>query len=261
MTFKSLIRPLIDYCCPVWYPNASKTSIKRLQAIQNAALRIVTGCHLKSPISHLHSETQVLPVDKHLELLSAQYLANALRPIHPSHAVVSAPQGPRAMKFTLFSKTIHLVEPHLQDGIIPTANYNKVVSSLHLAAVASTVCEAGENDVLGLYPPVVAKSEESLSRAHRCTLAQLRSGYCVRLKSYLFSVGKADSNLCPECGTASQTPNHLFDCPSFPTDLTVRDLWTNPRETAIFISSLPSFIHHLPPVPPLPSPIPPQHPP
>jgi hypothetical protein len=41
------------------------------------------------------------------------------------------------------------------------------------------------------------------------------------------------------------------------------DLWRRPREVAIFVSCLPSFIHFLPPVPPIPFRVPlmPPHPP
>jgi hypothetical protein len=98
LTFKLLIRPLIDYGCAIWYPNASATSIKKLQTIQNAALHIVTGCHLMTPIEGLHSKVKEMMVKDHLELLSSQYLASAMRVSHPSHAVVTLPQGPRQKK-------------------------------------------------------------------------------------------------------------------------------------------------------------------
>ena len=62
LTYKSLIRSLINYGCPLWYPNVSETFIKKLQVIQNSALRTVTGCHMKSPIEHLHTEAGELKV-------------------------------------------------------------------------------------------------------------------------------------------------------------------------------------------------------
>jgi hypothetical protein len=41
-TYKALVRPLIDFSCPIYYPNATQTTIKHLQTTQNAALRVVT---------------------------------------------------------------------------------------------------------------------------------------------------------------------------------------------------------------------------
>jgi hypothetical protein len=121
---------------------------------------------------------------------------------------------------------------------------------MHSAAVAKALCAAGPNEVLGRYPPNVHESEETLPRIHRCTLRQLRSGKCYRLQTFQHRIGKAANDLCPECGVASHTTAHIFNCRTFPTTLIVDDLWYNPREAAIFVSNLPSFIRHLPPVPP-----------
>jgi hypothetical protein len=61
ITFKCLILSIINYAAPIWFPNASKLSIEKIQIIQNAALRIVTGCHKKYPINHLHQNAQGRP--------------------------------------------------------------------------------------------------------------------------------------------------------------------------------------------------------
>ena len=49
VTFKALVRPRLEYAAPVWSTVASETSVKRLQTIQNAALRVATGNHLMAP--------------------------------------------------------------------------------------------------------------------------------------------------------------------------------------------------------------------
>ena len=54
ITFKGLIRSTLNYAAPIWAPNASSSSFLRLQKVQNAALRLATGCHAITPISHLH---------------------------------------------------------------------------------------------------------------------------------------------------------------------------------------------------------------
>ena len=81
----------------------------------------------------------------------------------------------------------------------------------------------------------------TVPRATRSTLAQLRSGHCARLSTYLHRLGRADSDLCPECRSAPHTTSHLFVCPSHPTSLSVTDLWTKPWDAAVFLSSLPAF--------------------
>jgi hypothetical protein len=82
LTYKCLVRPVIDFGCQIYYPNASATSIKKLQAVQNSALRIATTNHMKAPMEHLHAESSMLTVDSHLQLFCSQFLASALSPAH-----------------------------------------------------------------------------------------------------------------------------------------------------------------------------------
>ena len=44
ITDKSLIRSFSMHTSPIWIPNAFPSMIKKLQAIQNCALRVATGC-------------------------------------------------------------------------------------------------------------------------------------------------------------------------------------------------------------------------
>ena len=80
MTYKALGRSIANYAAPVWSTNASTSSIGSLQKAQNEALRIITGAHKMSSIDHLHCETEMLRVEEHLNLLSAQYLIQCLEP-------------------------------------------------------------------------------------------------------------------------------------------------------------------------------------
>ena len=74
MTYKALGRSIANYAAPVWSTNASESNIGKILHAQNEALRIITGSHKTSSIDHLHSETKMLQVEDHLNLLSAQYL-------------------------------------------------------------------------------------------------------------------------------------------------------------------------------------------
>ena len=74
MTYKSLGRSIATYAAPVWSTNASESNIGKIQRAQNEALMIITCSCKMSSIDHLHSETKMLQVEDHLNLLSVQYL-------------------------------------------------------------------------------------------------------------------------------------------------------------------------------------------
>ena len=78
MTYKALGRSIANYAALVWSINASETNIGKIQRAYNEALRIITGSHKMSSIDHIHSETKMLQVEDHLNLLSAQYLVHYL---------------------------------------------------------------------------------------------------------------------------------------------------------------------------------------
>ena len=242
-TFKGIVQPFFDYCAPVVSPFYSDASRKRLQLVQNRALRHVTGAHLASAIDHLHAEVGVLPVKDHLRLLSAQFLARAMQPIHPSHATVVAPDGLRCRKPTLLASVGDLVAPHLVDGVIPPGAYPEVIKSIHTQVVREAIDKSQPNRVLGFRPPRISPTEACLPRLSRTTLSQLRSGHCARLNDYLYRIDRSDSDNCPDCLTLPASVQHLFECPANPTNLTTLDLWENPCETINFLSETSSFSH------------------
>jgi hypothetical protein len=259
ITFKSLIRSIISYACPVWFPNLAQEHINSLQVVQNKALRIATGAHLMSKRDHLHSETSVLPVGEHLSMLCSQFLASTLRPDHPSHETVNTPPGPRKQKFTLKSRYLPSITPYLRDGVMLADAYRPSIRSLHTTSVQEYLDGRIQNSVLDSHPPPIDPSELDLDRPLRATLSQLRSGYCRRLLDYQMRIGGAPNDRCPECGRAQHTVKHLFECRSHPTDLQPVDLWSRPREAAEFLTTLPAFTD-LSPGPPRPPPEPPPPP-
>ena len=260
ITYISLIRSLITYAAPIWFPNCSATSIAKLQRIQNSALRIATGCVKMTAISDLHAETHVLPVRDHLSLLCSQFLARTLIPSHPSHPITTSPSGPRSIRQTLQSHSLPSVAPFLSDGVMLPSDYKPTLAALHTSAVQSAIASRPPNRVLQAPAPEVADEEGSLPRPHQTTLTQLRTGFCSSLNSYLERIGRPPDDLCPSCRGSPHTISHVFSCPSHPTSLTVRDLWDRPCSVAVFLSSLPFFslppLSRPPPEPP-PSPAPP----
>lgn len=101
-----------------------------------------------------------MPVRCHLDMLATQFLANAMQPHHPSHAIVTAPPGPHAhLKPSLQSKFGTSLEPYLTDGVILPINYKKVENALHTSAVKSAIDAQAPNRVLGTKPHEVSTQE------------------------------------------------------------------------------------------------------
>ena len=258
LSFKVLVKTKLDYAAPVWSPNAKPSSINRLQAIQNAGLRTVTGSHKMASQDHLHTETKVLPVPDHLAMLSTQYLASSLREEHPAKEAVSRPPGRRNKKHTLQSKHRSEIESRLVNGSLPPGAYPETKSAIHTQFVSRAITAQDNHPLLNIPTPPVDRSEQLLPRHFRSTLSQLRSGHCANLSNYLHRVGRLDSPSCPHCGNSEQTVHHLFNCFSQSTDLSISDLWLRPTRVALFLSTHPSFT--LPPLS-LPRPRPPPEPP
>jgi len=55
-------------------------------------------------------------------------------------------------------------------------------------------------------------------------------------KSYKARITSGISDVCPACGVAPHSVEHLFNCQSHPTQLTVLDLWDNPAAVADFLN-------------------------
>jgi hypothetical protein len=137
MTYKSHIKPCIDYLGPVWFPsvNPESSSIKKLQREQNNTMRTITGNHKMASEDHLLAETQLLSLKEHLKLICMQLLASASRIDHPSESVIRMPTGKRKGR----TEKIHMlqlrfgyaIDPFLKDGILPEADYKKTINSLH----------------------------------------------------------------------------------------------------------------------------------
>ena len=261
LSHKCFIRSLFNYAAPIVYPYYSAASIEKLQKVQNKSLRLATGCHVASSIEHLHAEAKELPVKEHLHLLSAQYLARSLQPHHVNYPLVTLDQGPRKMKDTLRSKVLSEVSPYLEDdGSLRGGNYVSVRNKLHTDAVHKYMSNAKNNRVIGQPPPPVHTNENHLPRLIRVTLAQLRSGFCARLRDFQFRINKSPDDLCQSCLLGTQNVHHIFDCPARPTTLTTNDLWENPWGVADFLRTVPDFTDLPPPAPPRP-PRPPPRPP
>ena len=102
LTYRALGRSIANYAAPVWSTNASDTSLEKIQRTHSEALRIITGSHKMSCIDHLHSDTKMLLVKDHLNLLSAQYLVHCLDTENVCHHITTMDHPPREMKETQY---------------------------------------------------------------------------------------------------------------------------------------------------------------
>jgi hypothetical protein len=142
---------------------------------------LATGCHMTTSISHIHAECKMMPVAERLSMLCTQFLANCLRPTHPSNSTVLLSPGPRTnakgrpLKETLSSKFYSAVEPHLRGGIVPTGLYNKIKAEIHTTDVNEFLASAPPNVILGFKPLKVDPAEQSLPHAYQTTMSQLTS--------------------------------------------------------------------------------------
>jgi hypothetical protein len=242
LTYRALISPVLGYAAPVWLPARSllKHPVAPLYAVQNAALRSITGCHAASSVQHLHDECEMLQVFDHLAMQSSQFLANTRQPNHPSHAITSRPPGPRPdRKPTLQRAFRKVVEPFSTDGVIQPVSYKRAIGSIHTNAVKGALAKRAPNRVLGVIPPKIHQSEATLPRFFRTTMSQLCSRFCKELNSYKHMVNSALDERCPGCRSDIHSVTHLFSCSAAPTPLTPYDLWLRSRKVVLFLVSLP----------------------
>jgi len=104
------------------------------------------------------------------------------------------------------------VLPLTDEGINDIEIYSDCLRSLHTQAVTEAISNYTPNRVLGTPPPDISPLESFLPRLVRTTLAQLRSGHCRLLKSYMARITTGVSDVCPECGVAPHSVEHLFNC-------------------------------------------------
>ena len=183
-----------------------------------------------SSIDHLHAETEVMPVREHCEMLSQQFLLATTKPDHPNHSDIHAPPPPRLMRETLQTKFSQDIKHLIPESGSDSLSYKNGLKTLHTTNVQATILKQQNNPVLQHPAPKIDKSERTLPRKTRVTLAQLRSGYSSKLNSFLNRINPTkypDPN-CPECNHSPHTTDHLFTCQENPTDLTPISLWNNP---------------------------------
>jgi hypothetical protein len=234
-TYKAIGRSVGEYASPIWGPIASKSNWDKLQTAQNEALRLATGCVRMTNIDHLHQETRVLPIKRHSEMLNMQYLLSCHQQEHPGYRFTQEALPPRSMKKTIMNNKADVQHMLTNNTITPT-DYKKTLKTIHTTTVTACLTSYEDNKLLRRPPPEIDKTETALSRMARTRLAQLRSSYSSIVNSYVSRIDPNVRDLCPDCGNGPHDVDHLFNCSTNPTNLTVLDLWKKPAETARFLN-------------------------
>jgi hypothetical protein len=74
--YRSYIRPILTYACPV-FANAAKTHIKKLQIAQNKSLRMVLSARFRTRIHILHKKTNIPPIKDFISKLTENFYSKS----------------------------------------------------------------------------------------------------------------------------------------------------------------------------------------
>lgn len=75
LIYKSILRPIITYACPVW-SNTSKTHLKKLQVLQNKISRIAVNAPWFVRNDQIHRELNLPTVEEHLKKQCTKFFDN-----------------------------------------------------------------------------------------------------------------------------------------------------------------------------------------
>ena len=70
-TYKTVTRPILEYAGKIYAQIISDKQLIALQVKENQGLRIAAGYTSDTNINHIHDETKILPIEKHLRLHSS----------------------------------------------------------------------------------------------------------------------------------------------------------------------------------------------
>ena len=90
VTYKAIVRSVLNYGAPYWASTISNTNWNHLQTHQSIDLRTITCCVKMSDINDLPYEGEMLPVKAHTEMLAEQFLAGSYQSHRDDHETTSS---------------------------------------------------------------------------------------------------------------------------------------------------------------------------
>ena len=70
LTFNAICLPVLTYSCQLWFHGKQVTLVKKLQIVQNKAVKIISGTFCTTPCKPLHQLLSILPMDLQLTKLT-----------------------------------------------------------------------------------------------------------------------------------------------------------------------------------------------
>ena len=179
---------------------------------QNIAPRTITGCVKMSDINDLHNECEMLTLKAHTEMLVEQFLAGSYQSHRADHETTSS-TSLCPMRPTLNDTYRDHVKQHTNNKEqLNRKEYKNALKSIHRHKVHTQLNK--DSKQLGTLPPQIA--EQTLSRIPRIRLAELRTGYCPLLSSYLSRICNNVDNRCSKCDLAPHDVNHILTAVRIP---------------------------------------------
>ena len=124
-------------------------------------LRIITGSHKTSSIDHIYSETKMLQVEDHLNLLSGQYLVQCMDTENVCHHITKMYLPPTEMKKKIFTRHYQTVLPLLAN------NRKDTLQALHTSFVNTAIGNMKDNRVFNNRPPSINDEETFFTQTTR----------------------------------------------------------------------------------------------
>src|SRR5258708_29461752 len=70
LIYNAICLPVLTYSCQLWYTGKQVTLVKKLQMVQNEAVRVIAGAFRTTPREPLHQLLSILPMDLRLSMLT-----------------------------------------------------------------------------------------------------------------------------------------------------------------------------------------------
>ena len=225
-TFKAITRPVLEYENTIWSPIISNTNIKKVQTIQNTALRI-TGCTRDTNAQHLHDETKALPMDTHLKLHTTYLKQLTQTQTHSLHDLNAYLNLPRNMKATIFHNNKHTNIIILKPNITPEEcreNLKHIYTTITSQYLNFRKNNKFANTVVTFITTSYTYKTGAAQSQQITTLAKLPTVVHLKLTRHN-----------AHCLSHTHDANHLFICSQLPTQYNTTSLWKKPLEAAEII--------------------------
>ena len=159
-------------------------------------------------IKQLNNESEGLPVKAHTEVYAEQFLASGYRSHRADHKRTSSTSF-CLTRHTLNDSYRYREKQHTNNNEkLSRKEYETALKSINRHTVQTQLNQ--DRKQLSTLPPKIAE-EQTLPRIARIRLAQLRTGYCPLLNSYLSRIFDNVDNRCRKCDVAPHDVNHIVN--------------------------------------------------